>query len=1249
MNFKFYFSIRKICKSSVATVLLLFSINNYAYDECVSINSYLVEEICYENLGDYRTDNDEKQWGFRPSELPQDITDYGIYFHFVDRERVPNVDILDPNYKLYYDHNLGGHTLYLQDNKHHDITFKFKGEKTRSERIEVCNLTSILRVTWVFLKHFWGFFSDPFGTWKIVLAEIEIVECKWQSASTTHDFEEQHNISIDVPINTAHAVDAIKIELDENHMGDQSQFKVTTTYPHATEGTVTLSTIADESSESIDIHHEIFVLSLETPHFLQSESLDKDHLAANITTTAMFRVGEDEKNVSIHDDLINHHRRLQEIQLINSLDDMGLNCQHPTQRMHRTQDDNCLLQSTVLSEASNDFYNMVVRPEQQARYDSWDSTGNATVVKTKISVDYSRQDDVEGSPPTNRYHVYDNGIARCKVTADLNQRDFPALTCHVDGYEHHALQIDYDHRRQDFDAHLVTAEGAKPLSEIELESLLHHSWQDWIVGDLSDQYDQRTHNYNQQLSPILSGDGITEFLLALESWEVWGQYQRFIESMENQLIVTDALDSTYQIRVEETAVEPLTIGPLDDLYYSTEAFMDGSITQEEYKNLLIHAFTIPLKPYRDSHGRSYTVDDQTGEWYTLDNDNNRILINPNNLTADEFLIHYDQRGNTLHFKNAEYKTATWMPDYHLHYLHAPRSIDSRYGVMRFTTMDEILLYEYFIEQMESRGSEVYMPEGAGSSQVNDRASAIQDSFAIKDIPLFYMKSIKGPLNSDKASQVQQQLQIKEKISPKNRYENYCRDLEGMNLSSILTDDVQLNDQTPKAQSEAEWIEQVTNAGFTYACWTIVPRVNDQLSYTFRLPVNLRESQFRIAVDCDWDNTQMTLVSNMSTCLVTRADQKITIFYAVSSVNPSLSFQSMHEGDQFIKEFRGTMPYSNLAESPISIRNYSRMFRQAIYLSNVQLQTSQAEDMSSMFAMYTPAYATTLTGNFSSWDVHRVNSMSYMFAGESDFIYDANTANAFNQDISNWDLTSATDLSYMFTSSKFNNGQEALSDNRPLNWADKVRNVQYTIGMFMYNKSYNQPMRGWQFFRLQDASHMFNGTIFNQNISLWEFADPNVIFDDHYDGDGSSLRRMDYMFAFSEFNNGRVQGSSFPMPFRWTDQVSNVTSARGLFKKNRIFNQAMDNWDFENLIDGSEMFSGARSFDQDLSGWKLSSLQSANEMFRSASGFKGSLRSWDLSHIQDFDQQSNRRNFYRHSPHLENNQNDRPIYYGAPLD
>ena len=466
--------------------------NSYAYDKCISINSVLVDKICYENLGDYRTDNDSKQGGSSSSQLPKDITDYGVYFYLVDPDKVQDIYITNTGYKFSYDHNLRGQTLYLQDNQRHDITFKFKGAEYGSVNPDsVCVFKNIWTISWVFLKHLWGFFNS--GSWQAVWTEIQIEECNWKSTTKTYA-DEQHTVSIDVPINAAHATEAVSIELDNKHVGEQPRFRVSTTYPHAVEGTVTLSTTADKSSEHSDIHKERFVLSSENDHYLAPVSLDKDHLAENITTTAIVRVENDKQDINIHSDVINHHRRLQEIQLINSLDDMASNCQHSTLSVLRTQDNYCLLQSSALSEASNDFYNMFIQPEQQARYGKWDNTGDATVVKTKVAINFGEQDKHEDyPPPTHRYHVYDNGLATCKITDDLNQRDFPALSCHVDNYASHTLQIDYDHRQQAFNAYLVTAKGKKPLTDIELESLLHHNWQDWIVGNPLDTFARESY------------------------------------------------------------------------------------------------------------------------------------------------------------------------------------------------------------------------------------------------------------------------------------------------------------------------------------------------------------------------------------------------------------------------------------------------------------------------------------------------------------------------------------------------------------------------------------------------------------------------------------------------------------------------------------------------------------------------------------------------------------------------------------
>ena len=482
-----------LIQSTAIILAFIFSFNSYAYDECITINSDLVEQICYENLGDHRTDNDSKQGGFSPSQLPQDITDYAIYFHLVDPEKVQEIRITDPNYKLSYDNALDGQTLYLQDNRRHHITFNFKGEDYERPILNpICIVQNVWTISWVFVNHFWGFFSDPVGTWTAVWKKIEIKQCMWKTTWETH--EEQHSISIDVPINVAHATEAVSIELDNKHVGEQPRFRVKTTYPHAVEGTVTLSTIADESSERTDIHKERLVLSSENDHYLAPVSLDKDHVAENITTTAIVRVENDKQDINIHSDVINHHRRLQKIQLINSLDDRTSNCQHSTLSVLRAQDEYCLLQSSALSEASNDFYNMVIQPEQQARYGNWDNTGDMTVVKARVPINSIAPDNRDELPPrTNRYHVYDNGLASCKITDDLNQRDFPALSCHVDNYASHSLQIDYDHRQQNFDAYLVTAKGKKPLTDTELDSLPHNNWQDWIVGNPLDTFPRESY------------------------------------------------------------------------------------------------------------------------------------------------------------------------------------------------------------------------------------------------------------------------------------------------------------------------------------------------------------------------------------------------------------------------------------------------------------------------------------------------------------------------------------------------------------------------------------------------------------------------------------------------------------------------------------------------------------------------------------------------------------------------------------
>ena len=76
------------------------------------------------------------------------------------------------------------------------------------------------------------------------------------------------------------------------------------------------------------------------------------------------------------------------------------------------------------------------------------------------------------------------------------------------------------------------------------------------------------------------------------------------------------------------------------------------------------------------------------------------------------------------------------------------------------------------------------------------------------------------------------------------------------------------------------------------------------------------------------------------------------------------------------------------------------FGQYVFSTKAELQTAITE-----YIKYNNSNAIDKYGNISTWDVSNITDMSYLFYG--------NTPYLFNGDISNWDVSNVTDMSYMF--------------------------------------------------------------------------------------------------------------------------------------------------------------------------------------------------------------------------------------------
>jgi surface protein len=111
----------------------------------------------------------------------------------------------------------------------------------------------------------------------------------------------------------------------------------------------------------------------------------------------------------------------------------------------------------------------------------------------------------------------------------------------------------------------------------------------------------------------------------------------------------------------------------------------------------------------------------------------------------------------------------------------------------------------------------------------------------------------------------------------------------------------------------------------------------------------------------------------------------------------------------------------------------------------------------------------------SWDVSRVNNMSYMFYLNNDF------NNSGSSSINNWNVSNVTTFLEMFSGGTI--------FNQPIgNWQINTSSAVSMDRMFDGNAGtpqFNQPIGSWDTSMVTNMNNMFrSNTIFNQDIGTW---------------------------------------------------------------------------------------------------------------------------------------------------------------------
>ncbi|WP_115809581.1 BspA family leucine-rich repeat surface protein, partial [Winogradskyella pacifica] len=126
----------------------------------------------------------------------------------------------------------------------------------------------------------------------------------------------------------------------------------------------------------------------------------------------------------------------------------------------------------------------------------------------------------------------------------------------------------------------------------------------------------------------------------------------------------------------------------------------------------------------------------------------------------------------------------------------------------------------------------------------------------------------------------------------------------------------------------------------------------------------------------------------------------------------------------------------------------------------------------------------------------------------------------------------------------------------------------------------------------------------QSMEYFFWFCDNMVYNATDVPDLTNVTNMARMFRRNKLFDGDINN--------W--DVSNVTNMTNLFYQAEIFNQPLDDWDVSNVTNMSNMFNTAKAFNQSIDSWNVSSVTSMSDMFNDSEAFNQPLNSWNVGNV-----------------------------------